>query len=190
MGSPPEATLLRRDLVAVHRKHGAKIGALLDDNSHLVSELSGVTAERDGLRITCRLQEAALATAAGANAGMGERCKRAEEDREKLHGLLRRHENPNSQTSSRAVATGSATGCAQRSDRTTRETAAGGAMRRNGAGKGRGGPRRVAWRRRWWRIRGRRTGKRSRRGKARPRRPTAAGGAARAGPTTRRRSVP
>ncbi len=103
MGSPSEVTLLRRELANVHRRHDAETETLNETIRQLVSNLSEVTAERDGLRITCRLQKTALATSAGTSAELSERCRRLEEDVEGMRTLLRRHENPNSPTSSRAI---------------------------------------------------------------------------------------
>ena len=103
MGSPSEATLFRRELVEVHRKYGAEIMSMCGDNRQLASRLSEGAAERDGPKITCRIQEAALAAAAGNDAWLSEGCKKTEDDTVSMRALLRRHENPNSPASSRTI---------------------------------------------------------------------------------------
>ncbi len=135
MGSPSEVTLLRRELANVHRRHDAETETLNETIRQLVSNLSEVTAERDGLRITCRLQKTALATSAGTSAELSERCRRLEEDVEGMRTLLRRHENPNSPTSSRAI-------CHRERDRLRAKIGSyneGDDGRRRGGGSGGGG---------------------------------------------------
>ena len=66
----------------VHRKYGAEIRGMRENERQLASRLSEATAERDGLKIACRIQEAALAAASGENAELRERCKKAEDDLE------------------------------------------------------------------------------------------------------------
>ena len=78
----------------VHRKYGAEIMGMRENERQIASRLSETTAERDGLRITCRIQEAALAAASGENAELCEGCKKAEDDLESMRALLRRHGNP------------------------------------------------------------------------------------------------
>ena len=68
-----------------------------------MSDLAEVTAQRDGLRITCRLQKAALGAAAGTSAELSEKCRRPEENAEGMRALLRLHENPDSPISPRAI---------------------------------------------------------------------------------------
>ena len=103
MGTASEAVLLRRELVAAHRRHGEAIEALEGDIRRLVADLAQVTAERDGLRIAVRMRDATIEEAARAAAAQDEKIGRMSDEIDGIRSLLRRHENPNSPTSSWAA---------------------------------------------------------------------------------------
>lgn len=95
--------LLRRELVAVHRRYGEVIEALEGDNRRLVADLAQTTAERDGLKISVRMRGATIEGAARTAAALDEKIDRMSGEIDGIRSLLRRHENPNSPTSSWAA---------------------------------------------------------------------------------------
>ena len=64
MGSPSQATLLRWELVKREHEHRAEKEAWAMEKREILDELGAITAERDGLRIVCRITDAVLAKSA------------------------------------------------------------------------------------------------------------------------------
>ena len=81
MGSPSQATLLRRELVKMEHEHQAEREAWAMGKRELLDKLGVVTAERDGLLIACRITDAALAKATRERDEWAEKYRRASEDR-------------------------------------------------------------------------------------------------------------
>ena len=61
MGSPSQATLLRWELVKREHEHRAEKEAWAMEKREILDKLGAITAERDGLRIVCRITDAVLA---------------------------------------------------------------------------------------------------------------------------------
>ena len=103
MGKLSEAELLRIDFAAKCGEYEAEIEALKGNSRVLAAQLAGVTAERDGLRVTCTVQGEELARLRQSEAEWAEKYRTVADKLERTQRLIRRSENPNSPTSSRAI---------------------------------------------------------------------------------------
>ena len=82
MGSPSEAVLLRRELVAAPRAYGDRIKECEEANRRATDMLAAVTAELDGLKIAYRMQGAALEEALRDRDEWDEKCRALSRDRD------------------------------------------------------------------------------------------------------------
>ena len=103
MGSPSEAVLLHREVVAAHHAYGGRIRAREKANRRVADMLAAVTAERDGLKIVYHVQGVAPEETLKDRDEWAEKCRALSRDVEVMGRLLRMHENPNTPTSSRTA---------------------------------------------------------------------------------------
>ena len=103
VGSPGEATPLRRDLVATHYAYGDRIRERTEADRRVADMLAAVTAERDGLKIAYRMQGVVLEEALRDRDEWAEKCRALSRNMEAMGRLLRMHDGPSTPTSSRTA---------------------------------------------------------------------------------------